>query len=126
MCRSALHFAGDGTHVEPASQHEQQAAAANGGRPPRVSFRQPKAQRSSWDAKEAGGGRSADADYLFELGASQQCELSCVLQRTASASVLRLCRAVPCMCLPCPRERWYVHPDELCHAELGRAPALRA
>lgn len=28
--------------------------------------------RSSWDAKEAGGGRSADADYLYELGKSQQ------------------------------------------------------
>lgn len=69
--------AGDGTHVEPALQEQQQAqqaAAANGGRPPRVSFRQPKAKPSSWAAKEAGGGRHADADYLFELGASQQCE----------------------------------------------------
>ncbi|PRW44880.1 ribulose bisphosphate carboxylase oxygenase chloroplastic isoform C [Chlorella sorokiniana] len=74
---------GDGTHVEPASQHEQQAAAANGGRPPRVSFRQPKAKPSSWAAKEAGGGRHADADYLFELGASQQYNINVSHGQTA-------------------------------------------
>ena len=102
VCHSALQCAGDGTHVEPASQHEQQAAAANGGRPPRVSFRQPKAQRSSWDAKEAGGGRSADADYLFELGASQQCELSCLPQRTASASACCVCAVLCCAVLALP------------------------
>ena len=32
--------------------------------------------RSSWDAKEAGGGRSADADYLYELGASSNINLN--------------------------------------------------
>lgn len=74
---------GDGSFLQQPRQHEQQgidrgvatAAAggsADGGRPPRVSFRQPKAQPSSWNAKEAGGGRSADSDYLSELGAAQQ------------------------------------------------------
>lgn len=58
----------------PRAQHsdsQQQAAAAAGGRPPRPSF-SPRRFQSSWDAKEAGGGRSADSDYLSELGAAQQ------------------------------------------------------
>ncbi len=38
------------------------------GRPPQ----QQAQQQSSWDAKEAGGGRHEQADYLYELGASQQ------------------------------------------------------
>lgn len=75
---------GDGSFLQQPRQQEQQCSSrksvaaaaaggsADGGRPPRVSFRQPKAQPSSWNAKEAGGGRSADSDYLSELGAAQQ------------------------------------------------------
>lgn len=37
--------------------------------PPPQNHRNPKAQ-SSWNAKEAGGGSSPDADYLYELGRS--------------------------------------------------------
>lgn len=41
--------------------------------PPRPRFATPPPrQQSSWDAKEAGGGRNEQADYLYELGASQQ------------------------------------------------------
>lgn len=67
----SLLTAGDGSYVQ---QQRQDGGGSTGGRPPRVSFRQPtrKPGGSSWDAKEAGGGRSADADYLYELGASQQ------------------------------------------------------
>ena len=39
--------------------------------PPATTTTAPKFQ-SSWDAKEAGGGSSPDADYLYELGRSQQ------------------------------------------------------
>lgn len=75
---------GDGSHVQPAAVTAQQqqgggsggsSGNGNGGRPPRVSFRPPSYKSfksSSWDAKEAGGGRSADSDYLSELGEGQQ------------------------------------------------------
>ena len=39
---------------------------------PRYPTPAPPAQQSSWNAKEAGGGRNEQADYLYELGASQQ------------------------------------------------------
>lgn len=74
---------GDGSFLQQPRQQEQcgscrgvatcaAGGSADGGRPPRVSFRQPRAKPSSWNAKEAGGGRSAESDYLSELGAAQQ------------------------------------------------------
>ncbi|PSC73399.1 ribulose bisphosphate carboxylase oxygenase chloroplastic [Micractinium conductrix] len=72
---------GDGSYIQPAAQQQAGSGgggggggghAGDGGRAPRISFRQPKARPSSWNAKEAGGGRSADSDYLSELGAAQQ------------------------------------------------------
>ncbi|KAL4448554.1 hypothetical protein ABPG75_005773 [Micractinium tetrahymenae] len=67
---------GDGSFLQQQRQQEQpggsRAVATDGGRPPRVSFRQPTYKASSWNAKEAGGGRSAESDYLSELGAAQQ------------------------------------------------------
>jgi hypothetical protein len=57
-----------------AQQADASLQASSSGRPPRPSFSTPKRFRSSWDAKEAGGGRSTQSDYLSELGAAQQCE----------------------------------------------------
>lgn len=73
--RPALPPAALAAGTEPQPPRAQQAdvqQAASGGRPPRVSFRTPSPRQSSWAAKEAGGGRSADSDYLSELGAAQQ------------------------------------------------------
>lgn len=60
-------------HNGQASSPQQQHA------PPRPRFGTPRgapshtpSQQSSWSAKEAGGGRHEQADYLYELGASQQ------------------------------------------------------
>jgi hypothetical protein len=66
-------FVAAGTEPQPPrAQQSDVQQAASGGRPPRVSFRTPSPCQSSWGAKEAGGGRSAESDYLSELGAAQQ------------------------------------------------------
>ena len=104
-CHNAPGSAGDGTYVQAQQQQQQ----GNGGRPPRVSFRQPRPNGgSSWGAKEAGGGRSAESDYLSELGASQQCALcssggGCRPPPAAAGRALAACApspVLPTTCLP--------------------------
>jgi hypothetical protein len=58
---------------DDAHQPSDSAAPAFEGAAPPV---KPRRFASSWDAKESGGGRSAEADYLYELGASSDINLN--------------------------------------------------
>ncbi len=83
---------------------------------------EPQQQRqfqSSWDAKEASGGRNAEADYLYELGASQQYNINVDHGRACAlpASLMLLCEfhseAALGRALSCLRSLWArIHADE--------------
>jgi hypothetical protein len=73
--------------VEPQASSSQPADAS------RVRFGN-RIRQSSWDAKEAGGGRGEGADYLYELGASSSVNLNIdtgayALRAAATAALLR-------------------------------------
>ncbi len=60
----------------PAAAAAATAAPADQPAPSSSATSTEKRSGSSWDAKEVGGGSSADADYLYELGARQQYSLN--------------------------------------------------
>ncbi|KAI3426183.1 hypothetical protein D9Q98_008560 [Chlorella vulgaris] len=60
-----------GAEQQPPRAQQADSSQSASQRPARPSF-SPRRFTSSWDAKEAGGGRNSDSDYLSELGAAQQ------------------------------------------------------